>query len=230
MKKLISYIEKNRLGSTEVADALGKKGVFNTNLKPLIPGQFLVGKCQYIATFDESNWPIHEQGVNAKEDYILYVDGINCNDKALFGELVAKYFLLYRGVKGIVVNGRLRDIPHLKRYSFPIFFTGVSPLGVTNKDVKPDEDTLKHIDYNKSVFDDSVLVCDDSGVTLVQNNISEDKLLEKMVFIEAQEDIWSYCINVLKWNTYDTICKKKYLDDLSVLPKHLAEIAKKISF
>jgi regulator of RNase E activity RraA len=230
MNKVLDYIIDNRLGSTEVADGLGKKGVLQLDLQPLIPGTFLAGEVQYMYTMNESNWPIHEQAENALNGKVIYIDSIDCEDKALFGELVAKYFILYKGVKGLVVNGRLRDIPHLKKYGFPIFFTGVSPLGVYNRETQLSDEQMTFVNKRKVLFEGSIIVCDDSGVTVVDKSYDKDELLRRMIMIEAQEDIWSYCINVLKWSTYKTICKKDYLKKPEVLPPHFKEIVEKIKF
>ena len=32
-------------------------------------------------------------------------------------------------------------------------------------------------------------------------------------FIEQQEDIWFDCLDRLKWDTFDIVCLKKYLED-----------------
>lgn len=230
MREVLNYVIDNRLGSTEVADGLGKKGVLQLDLQPLIPGTYLAGEVQYMYTMNESNWPIHEQAENALKGKVVYIDSIDCADKALFGELVAKFFILYKGVAGLVVNGRLRDIPHLKKYSFPIFFTGVSPLGVYNRKTKLSSAQEVYVTERMDLFEGSLIVCDDSGVTLIDKSYNEDDLLNRMIMIEAQEDIWSYCINVLKWSTYKTICMKDYLKNPEVLPPHFREIVSKIQF
>jgi len=37
-----------------------------------------------------------------------------------------------------------------------------------------------------------------------------EKFLQKLDWIEEQEDIWFDCIDRLKWDTFDTVCLKKY--------------------
>src|SRR5215831_6351229 len=96
-QRIISIIKKNRISSVEVADALNKTGVID-GPKPLIKGKFVVGEVQYIYGHSETNWPIHEQGEKIKEGGILYVDTFNCNNKAVFGDIVSKYFILYKSI------------------------------------------------------------------------------------------------------------------------------------
>ena len=45
-----------------------------------------------------------------------------------------------------------------------------------------------------------------------KKEISE-KLINKLKFIELQEDIWFYCVDTLKMSTFDTVCQKKYLEE-----------------
>ena len=228
-EKCIELIESNWISSTEVADALDKTGVLN-NLNPINSGRHVAGVVHYVYTYDESNWPLHEQIQNVPANCILYVDTFNCEDKAIFGDLVSKYLILYKKVKGIVVLGKMRDIPDIKKYSFPIWCTGYSPLGCYNREVMPSDDILKQTEERRLFFDGGILVCDDSGCTLIKKDLVSEDTYKRLELIELQEDIWSFCINTLKWSTYDTVCKKKYLTHPEVLPDILKEKVKLIAF
>ena len=93
-EKIIDYLTRNRVSTTEVADCLGKTGVL-PNLMPCNSGFYKAGKIIWIYAYDESNWPVHEQLQNIEEDGIVFVDVLNCGERAIFGELVSKYILLY---------------------------------------------------------------------------------------------------------------------------------------
>jgi 4-hydroxy-4-methyl-2-oxoglutarate aldolase len=229
IEKCIDLIESNRISSTEVADALDKTGVLE-NLQPINPGRHVAGRVHYVYTHDESNWPLHEQIQNIPENCILYVDAFNCNEKAIFGDLVSKYLILYKKVKGIVVMGNMRDIPDIKKYSFPIWCKGYSPLGCYNRDVTPNDETIIQANERKGIIEGGILVCDDSGCTLIKKELVNDDTYNRLELIELQEDIWGFCINTLKWSTYDTVCLKKYLSNPDVLPDILKDKVKQISF
>lgn len=228
-EKCIELIESNRISSTEVADALDKTGVLN-NLQPINPGRHVAGKAHYVYAHDESNWPLHNQIQDVPENCILYVDTFNCGDKAIFGDLVSKYLLLYKKVRGIVVQGKMRDIPDIKKYAFPIWCTGYSPLGCYNRDIKPSHEIIKEVEERKRYINGGIIVCDDSGCTLIREDLVTDDTFNRLELIELQEDIWSFCINTLKWSTYDTVCQKKYLTHPEVLPDILKDKVKLISF
>mgnify|MGYP001199078918 CR=1 FL=1 len=227
--RIIDLIETNRISSTEVADALGKKGVVG-GLMPVNPGGYFVGKIHYIYAFDESNWPVHEQIIDLPDECALYVDTFNCKDKAIFGDLVSKYLILYKKVKGIAVLGNMRDIPDLKKYKFPIWCKGFSPLGCYNLKVEESDELKKSVESKRAELNGGIMVCDDSGCTVISNDLVNDDTYNKLELIELQEDIWGFCINTLKWSTYDTICMKKYLTNPDVLPIQLREKVSKIPF
>lgn len=225
-EKIIELIKKNRISSVEVADALGKSGVL-AGPKPLSTGQHVVGEVQYIYGHSESNWPIHKQGENVNEGGILYVDTFECNDKAAFGDIVAKYFLLYKQVEGVVVNGLLRDVHTLKKENYPIWCKGITPLGCYNKDVEETLEISNQVRLKKLQLEGSIMVCDDSGCTVISKNRINKDTYNRLEFIELQEDIWFYCLDTLKWSTYKTICEKAYLKDKDVLPQVLKDRLKK---
>jgi regulator of RNase E activity RraA len=219
-ERIISIIKKNRISSVEVADALNKKGVIE-GPQALIKGKFVVGEVQYIYAHSETNWPIHEQGQHINEGGILFVDTFNCNNKAVFGDIVAKYFILYKGVEGIVVNGLLRDAHTLVKENYPLWCKGITPLGCYNKNIEPEQSVIEEANKHKNFFDGGIMICDDSGCAFIEKNLINENMYHKLEFIELQEDIWYYCIDTLKWSTYKTICEKAYLNEPDVLPESL---------
>lgn len=221
-KDIISIIKKNRISSVEVADALNKSGVIE-GPKPLIKGKFIVGEVQYIYGHSETNWPIHEQCEKLNEGGILYVDTFNCNNKAAFGDIVAKYIILYKGIEGIVVNGLMRDAHTLRKENYSIWCNGITPLGCFNTNVNPSNEIISEASNRKKFFEGGIMICDDSGCTFIDNSNITIEMYKKLNFIELQEDIWYYCIDTLKWSTYKTICEKAYLKDKTDLPTSLRE-------
>lgn len=52
-EKIIDYIQKNRVSTTEVADCLGKSGALD-GILPLNPHHFAVGEIQYLYAIQDS--------------------------------------------------------------------------------------------------------------------------------------------------------------------------------
>jgi len=217
---IIEKIRKNRISTTEIADCLGKTGAV-PNIRPLNEGHHKVGRAELVYAYNESNWGLHKLIEDVPEDCILIVENHECGDKAIFGEIVAKYLTLYRGVNGLVVNGLLRDASILNNEDYPIWAKGTTPIGCFNK---PHEEPLDEEIIVKwgERYEGAVIVCDDGGVVIIPKKDLTNEFLDKLEFIELQEDIWHYCVDTKKWSTYRTICKKDYLDT-ELLPNELSE-------
>lgn len=205
---IIDKIRRNRISSTEVADCMSKTGhVAGAN--PLNRGHFRVGKVFWAYAYDESNWGLHEQLRDVQEGDVVLVQAFNCGQRAVFGELVSKFLLLYRQAVAIVVQGYLRDMPHLIKENWPIWCEGGTPIGCFNrKNEKPMDDAITV--ERRQALEGAIAVCDDSGVVVISGDYLDESFLGKLDHIEEQEDIWFDCIDRLKWDTYDTVCLKKY--------------------
>ena len=88
---IIDYIKKNRVSTTEVADALNKTGAID-KLKPLNNNNNIhkVGKVKCIFASYESNFYVHDQIQEIKEDEIPFIITYKCKDKAIIGDLITK--------------------------------------------------------------------------------------------------------------------------------------------
>lgn len=210
VEEAVNLMEANKISTTEVADVLGKTGQIE-KVHALNQGMYVAGEVAFIYAINDSNYEVHRQ--LAEKDIkgkILFVYNVNCS-RAVFGDLVSKYILLYKRAKAIVINGKLRDAHTLIKEKYPIWLENVSPIGCVNRpngeDINP-----KLLDELKAKYEGSIMVCDDSGVVMVPKEKINEQLIAKLQFIEFQEDIWFYCLDTLKMSTFDIVCKKKYLD------------------
>ncbi len=227
--KIIEYLIKNKVSSVEVSDALGKNGVIH-GLQAINEGHFVCGEVEYIYTYNNSNWELHKQIQNISENKVVYIDTFNCNDRAVLGDIVSKYIMLYKNAKAIIVNGLVRDVHRLKKENYAMWSLGYTPLGCFNKEVDLEANIKKEIKTKKELFENSIIVADDSGCTLIEKNKINDILFKRLEFIELQEDIWYFCMDTLKMSTYKTICLKEYLDnEKDILPLVLKEKLKELS-
>lgn len=218
--KLTDLISTNKISSVEVSDAIGKDGVIK-KLSALNIGNHVVGRVHYVCTWGESNWALHEQIQSVQENDIVYIDAIECNDRAVLGDIVCKQLFLYQKVKALVVNGYVRDAHRLIKEKYPIWMKGVTPVGCSNKWVSQTAEISTYINRQSEEFSNSLLVCDDSGCTLIKKENMNSNLINNLEYIELQEDIWYFCLDTLKMNSYEIICQKKYLEEEGILPESL---------
>lgn len=208
--RIIEYIQMNKVSTTEVADCLGKTGVL-PDIYPVNRGQFQAGRVKWVYAYNESNWEVHEQIRDVQKGDIVYIEAFHCNDRAIIGELVSKYILLYRKAAAIVTNARMRDAHKLIKEKYSVWCAGFSPVGCFNTKNEVPFD-IKIIEERKQNVDGTVIVCDDSGVVLIPKDHLTEEFYQKLEAIEEQEDIWFDCIDRRKWDTFDTVCLKKYKD------------------
>lgn len=210
--EIINKIRQNRISSTEVADCMDKTGNLDFGLFPLNSRHFKVGRIKWTYAWNESNWEHHEQIANLEPGYIVITEPFQCGERAIFGDLVTKYLMLYRQSEALIVLGKLRDVPHLIKENYPIWLKGVSPIGCFNKKSSVGLDK-SIIEERRNMYDDAIAVCDDSGVIVIPKELHNEEFIKKLDWIEEQEDIWFDCIDRRKWSTYETVCLKKYKND-----------------
>ena len=137
---------------------------------------------------------------------------ISKHSTAIVGELVSKYLLLYCQAEAIVTNAKMRDAHRLIKEKYPVWCTGFSPVGCFNtKNEEPFDKNI--IEERMNAINGGVMVCDDSGVVIIEKDNLTEKFYQKLEAIEEQEDIWFDCIDRRKWDTFDTVCLKKYRDE-----------------
>lgn len=210
--EIIAYIKRNRVSTTEVADCLGKTGAVE-GVHAVNRGHFCVGPVRYIYGHTESNWPIHDQAREIQAGEVVVMDGIFVNNRALVGELVSKFILLYREASAIVMLGNARDANDLIKQNYPVWCAGFNPVGCFNRDVPMTDAVRAEVEKKRALYEGTLAVCDDTGVVIIPKEQITEEFLQKLYHIEEQEDMWFNCIDHLKWDTYDTVCLKKYLEE-----------------
>lgn len=206
---IIDFIKRNRVCTTEVADCLGKSGALE-NVMPINQGQFKVGNVHWVYTHEESNWEVHEQVIDTKENDIVFIEAFDCNNRAIIGELVTKYIILYRQASAIVCNAKFRDAAALLKEKYPVWCTGFTPVGCFNKKPIKELDT-DIISRHRAMYDGAIAVCDDCGVVIIPKELHTEEFLQKLHHIEDQEDIWFDRLDHYKENTFQIVCLKEYL-------------------
>lgn len=216
--QMIELIRHNRISTSEISDCLGKTGEIK-RITALNPGHFCVGPIRFVYAYNCSNWELHEQMTDVQDGEVVVVEDIDCQDFALFGALVAKYALLYRGAAALAVKGLLRDAHTLKKENYPIWVYGVTPTGCFNrKNEQPPE--ARRLEELRAPYEGGIAVCDDSGVVVIPKQRINAEFMEKLHWIELQEDAWFHSIDTDGFSTYETVCQRRYLEEGSVFSKY----------
>jgi 4-hydroxy-4-methyl-2-oxoglutarate aldolase len=222
-KEIIDFCFDNRISTTEVSDALGKVEPFS-KVMPINKGKYSVGAVRCIFTAHNSNYAVHEQIIEVKKGDVVIIFTHDCKERAIIGDVISKYTLLYRGAAAIVVEGMVRDLARLYREDYPIWSNGTTPVGCFNK---PSEAYPADLETKiRSQLEGGIAVADDGGVVIIPPDRMNKDTLERLKRIEMQESIWYYCLDVLKWDTKKIVCDKSYLDNPTELSNTQSEITK----
>lgn len=219
---ILDYCRKNRVSTTEVADALGKSGVFPRVL-PVNDGHYRIGPVRCVFTANNSNYAVHEQIRDVKDGEVVIIFAHKCEERAIIGDLISKYALLYRGAAAVVVQGQVRDVAALRREGYALWSDGVSPLGCFNTPTDPYPAELEN--QMRELYEGGVAICDDGGVTVIAKKLLDEEMLKRLQRLEMQEDIWFFCLDTLKWDTKKIVCDKAYLNETGLLSSvHVAQL------
>ena len=212
--QILEFCISNRVSTTEVADALGKAGVL-PRVQPINNNKFCVGPVRAVFTANDSNYAVHDQIRDVQKGEVVIIFVHNCNNRAIIGDLISKYILLYKGAAAVVVQGLVRDAACLRREGYAVWSEGVSPLGCFNIPADPYPSDLK--EQMRKSYEGGIAVCDDGGVTVIPQESLTADMLNRLHRIEMQEDIWFFCLDTLKWDTKKIVCDKAYLTEQGLL-------------
>jgi 4-hydroxy-4-methyl-2-oxoglutarate aldolase len=215
---IIYTIKRNLISTSQVSDCLDKTGALR-GLSPLNYGHFRVGPVRFTYAYNCSNWELHQQLEEVEAGEVVIVQAIDCKNYAVFGELVSKFTILYRQAAAMVVDGLVRDVGMLRAQNYPIWCSGITPVGCFNRKNETQLDGALLEDLEKR-YEGAVAVCDDSGVVVIPGNRITEEFLERLSFIELQEDAWFHSIDTDNFTTFETVCEKRYLDRGSVFSKY----------
>ncbi|WP_028851356.1 DUF1932 domain-containing protein [Thermocrispum municipale] len=147
-----------------IGDARDRLGLVGPRIRPVWSGARLAGRALTVLTRPGDNKGVHEALAVARPGDVLVVDGGGYPGRALIGELIA-HRAVNRGIRGMVIDGAVRDADGLREAGFPVWAVGVSPAG-------PYKSGPYRIGTDVSiagavVHTGDIVVADDDGVAIV---------------------------------------------------------------
>jgi 3-hexulose-6-phosphate synthase/6-phospho-3-hexuloisomerase len=122
LKSLIEDFEK--IPTPFISDAMKRFGAMR-GLKPVVEGVRIAGKAYTVRTLG-GDWGKVVKAVDmAEEGDIIVVDAQGV-DIAVWGEL-ATLSALKKGIKGVIIDGAVRDTDDIKKLEFPVWAKYITP-------------------------------------------------------------------------------------------------------
>lgn len=156
------YDAFKRVSTSNVSDAMHRKGAM-FGIQPVQQGVRIVGRAVTVKTSD-GDWAKAVEAIDkAREGDVLVVD-VAGGRTAVWGELASESCKV-RGVAGLVIDGAVRDVDHIREIAFPVWCRHIVPnagepkgFGEIGGEVVVGGQTVRMGDW---------IVADDMGVVVV---------------------------------------------------------------
>jgi 4-hydroxy-4-methyl-2-oxoglutarate aldolase len=154
----------SQFSTATVHEASGQNGALRSSIKPIYPGMKLCGPALTVECPPGDNLMIHAAIETARSGDVLVVDCRGYIEAGPFGDVLATACLV-KGIRGLVIDGCVRDGESIRDLGFPVFARGRSVKGTTKKLIGSIGQAIVCAGVPTSLGD--VVVGDDDGVVVV---------------------------------------------------------------
>ena len=150
--------------SPQVADSMSRLGAMDSGIRPIWHCPRIVGSALTVWCHSGDNLMLHKALTVAQPGDILVINTQGNVTNSPFGELLAASVLKI-GIRGLIIDGTVRDAESLEAMKLPVFARGLCPNGC-NKDGAGEVGAIIACG-GVAVRPGDIIIADRDGVTVV---------------------------------------------------------------
>ena len=176
----------SKIPCANLGDAMGRKGVMHSRIKPVCSGAGLAGPAYTVVNYAKDNLMSHYALKYAKAGDVLVIVTGGHMESAGWGELMTQAAIV-KGLAGVIIDGGVRDLNDLTELKFPLYAACITPQGTVKS--TPGSVNQPVVCGDILVSPGDIIVGDDDGVAVVPAKDASEVLTQAQQVIKKEADL-----------------------------------------